>query len=308
MDSALEFHSLRRSYITHRIEDGHDPLFVQQQVGHDHASTTAIYTCVSSDFRTRSLRRVLDATVEAALRSLLDCARCGRRTSKSAEWSDGPICRTCYERRDARPRQLPCCGTDRLLPGRDTDGTPICRAYASIARDFFCERCALRGVPARRTSLRTLHTLRHAQPSPRQRHWPRRPSAATAGHHPAGDGPTQEPPDLTPKPQRRPSPPRLGRRNRRAHPRWAAPGTTLRTVAHLRDLLMDSGVLPRVDRQLMLYERWLTERLGVIEDPEHCRLLQISPPGTRCGACGARPTRRLWDVPRSARRNRRSLR
>ncbi|MEU0375629.1 tyrosine-type recombinase/integrase [Streptomyces sp. NPDC006283] len=64
LDPALEFHSLRRSYITHLIEDGHDPLFVQQQVGHDHASTTAIYTCVSSYFRTRSLRRVLDATIE----------------------------------------------------------------------------------------------------------------------------------------------------------------------------------------------------------------------------------------------------
>ncbi|MFD9419979.1 tyrosine-type recombinase/integrase [Streptomyces goshikiensis] len=58
LDPALELHSLRRSYITHLIEDGHDPLFVQHQVGHDHASTTAIYTCVSSDFRTRSLRRV----------------------------------------------------------------------------------------------------------------------------------------------------------------------------------------------------------------------------------------------------------
>ncbi|MFF4350395.1 tyrosine-type recombinase/integrase [Streptomyces sp. NPDC001530] len=67
-DAALEFHSPRRSYITHLIEDSHDPLFVQQQVGHDHASTTAIYTCVSSDFRTRSLRCVLDATIEAALR------------------------------------------------------------------------------------------------------------------------------------------------------------------------------------------------------------------------------------------------
>lgn len=54
LDPALEFHSLRRSYITHLIEDGHDPLFVQHQVGHDHASTTAIYTCVSSDFRARS--------------------------------------------------------------------------------------------------------------------------------------------------------------------------------------------------------------------------------------------------------------
>ncbi|MGI5429654.1 tyrosine-type recombinase/integrase [Streptomyces sp. CA-179760] len=29
LDPALEFHSLRRSYITHLIEDGHDPLFVQ---------------------------------------------------------------------------------------------------------------------------------------------------------------------------------------------------------------------------------------------------------------------------------------
>ncbi|SCF72168.1 site-specific integrase [Streptomyces sp. Ncost-T10-10d] len=68
LDPALELHSLRRSYITHLIEDGHDPLLAQQQVGHDHASTTAIYTCVSFNLRTRSLRRVLEATIEAALR------------------------------------------------------------------------------------------------------------------------------------------------------------------------------------------------------------------------------------------------
>jgi site-specific recombinase XerD len=59
----LDFHSLRRSYVTHLIEAGWDPLFVQHQVGHEHASTTAIYTCVSSDFRTRTLRRALDATL-----------------------------------------------------------------------------------------------------------------------------------------------------------------------------------------------------------------------------------------------------
>ncbi|MGP3965761.1 tyrosine-type recombinase/integrase [Nonomuraea sp. 3N208] len=57
----------RRSYVTHLIEDGWDPRFVQEQVGHEHASTTAIYTCVSSDFRTRTLRRHLDATVAAPL-------------------------------------------------------------------------------------------------------------------------------------------------------------------------------------------------------------------------------------------------
>ena len=68
-DDGLDFHSFRRSHVAHLIEDGWDPRFVQEQVGHEHASTTSIYTCVSSDFRTRTLRRHLDATIAAALRS-----------------------------------------------------------------------------------------------------------------------------------------------------------------------------------------------------------------------------------------------
>jgi site-specific recombinase XerD len=67
LPDGLDFHSLRRSYVTHLIEGGWDPLFVQQQVGHEHASTTSIYTCVSSDFRTRTLRRALDQTMHDAL-------------------------------------------------------------------------------------------------------------------------------------------------------------------------------------------------------------------------------------------------
>ncbi|GAA2565531.1 MULTISPECIES: tyrosine-type recombinase/integrase [Streptomyces] len=68
LDDGLDFHSFRRSYVTHLIEQGMDARFVQEQVGHEHASTTAIYTCVSSDFRTRTLRRALDATMQATLR------------------------------------------------------------------------------------------------------------------------------------------------------------------------------------------------------------------------------------------------
>jgi integrase/recombinase XerC len=68
LDAALDLHSLRRAYVTHLIEDGWDPRFVQEQVGHEHASTTSLYTCVSSDFRIRTLRRVLDQTTQAALR------------------------------------------------------------------------------------------------------------------------------------------------------------------------------------------------------------------------------------------------
>lgn len=67
LDEVLDFRSFRRSYVTHLIEDGWDARFVQEQVGHDHASTTSIYPCVSSDFRTRTLRRALDETLGAAL-------------------------------------------------------------------------------------------------------------------------------------------------------------------------------------------------------------------------------------------------
>jgi site-specific recombinase XerD len=63
----IGLHCLRHSYVTRLIEDGYDPLFVQQQVGHSYASTTALYTSVSSDFRTRTLRRVLDSSVTRAL-------------------------------------------------------------------------------------------------------------------------------------------------------------------------------------------------------------------------------------------------
>jgi site-specific recombinase XerD len=66
-ERVLDFHSLRRSYVTHLIEDGWDPRFVQDQVGHEHASTTSIYTGVSSDFRVRTLRRALDNIVTAAI-------------------------------------------------------------------------------------------------------------------------------------------------------------------------------------------------------------------------------------------------
>jgi site-specific recombinase XerD len=54
------------TYGTHLVEDGFDALFVQQQVGHEHSSTTSLYTAVSSDYRTRMLRTALDGAVARA--------------------------------------------------------------------------------------------------------------------------------------------------------------------------------------------------------------------------------------------------
>jgi site-specific recombinase XerD len=49
----LELHCLRHSYITHLIEFGYPERFVQDQVGHRYASTTALYTWVSDEYRNR---------------------------------------------------------------------------------------------------------------------------------------------------------------------------------------------------------------------------------------------------------------
>ncbi len=53
-------HCLRHSYATQLIEEGWDALFVQRQLGHAWASTTAIYTGVSGEYQNRMLRDVLD--------------------------------------------------------------------------------------------------------------------------------------------------------------------------------------------------------------------------------------------------------
>jgi integrase/recombinase XerC len=60
LDSFLHPHCLRHSYITHMIEDGADPFFVQSQAGHAWGSTTALYTNVGSDYMNNALAGVLE--------------------------------------------------------------------------------------------------------------------------------------------------------------------------------------------------------------------------------------------------------
>lgn len=51
LDDSPDFHSLCRSHVTYLVEIGYDTFFFQQQVGHEHASTTSIYTRLSPDYR-----------------------------------------------------------------------------------------------------------------------------------------------------------------------------------------------------------------------------------------------------------------
>ncbi|MFF5088961.1 tyrosine-type recombinase/integrase [Streptomyces niveus] len=60
----LELHCLRHTYITHLIEFGYPERFVQEQVGHAYASTTALYTWVSDEYRNRLLEASLARRLE----------------------------------------------------------------------------------------------------------------------------------------------------------------------------------------------------------------------------------------------------
>ncbi|MFF9984622.1 tyrosine-type recombinase/integrase [Streptomyces erythrochromogenes] len=59
LDEDLDLHCLRHSYITHLTEFGYPARFVQEQVGHSHAATTAIYMGVSNEYRNKLLESSL---------------------------------------------------------------------------------------------------------------------------------------------------------------------------------------------------------------------------------------------------------
>jgi site-specific recombinase XerD len=64
LPAELDLHCLRHSYITHLVEFDYPERFVAEQAGHRYASTTAIYTGVSDDYRNRLVRRSLEARPE----------------------------------------------------------------------------------------------------------------------------------------------------------------------------------------------------------------------------------------------------
>ena len=67
IDSTLDLHSLRHSYVTHLVEFDYPERFIQEQVGHAFSSTTAVYIGVSNEYRNRLLTQALHARYGRAL-------------------------------------------------------------------------------------------------------------------------------------------------------------------------------------------------------------------------------------------------
>ncbi|MEU1217364.1 hypothetical protein ABZ424_34305 [Streptomyces sp. NPDC005790] len=47
-----------------------------------------------------------------------------------------------------------------------------------------------------------------------------------------------------------------------------------RAAAHLRELLMNCGILPAIDKRICSFERWLIEHLASIPDPDHAQIIR----------------------------------
>ena len=208
------------------------------------------------------------------------CARCGRFGCFAAVWPDGPVCRTCECRALKIRGRCPDCGEQRVLPGlRSADAAAICTRCADFRPSYACSRCGQEdqlharrrctrctlsdqltgllddGTGRIRPELLPLHEILVAMDNPRTGlNWLQgrspNPAAAAKLLRGLGNGSIA----LTHEAFHQLQP-------------W-------RAAAHLRDLLMSCGLLPLVDKQVCLFERWLGEHLASITDPEHEQIVR----------------------------------
>lgn len=205
----------------------------------------------------------------------LFCARCARPIRIGANrLQHRYVCRTCYTRAMETYDTCTGCGIHRLTPGIAPGGGPLCAECAEDIGDLTCRRCGEERLRYEHGNCGRCVLAERLLPL-------------------LDDGTGAVRPELVPlfDALRMIDRPRSGlgwiarphvQRNLRALATGEVPLThdgldaltPWRSVAYLRDLLMQAGVLPVVDRQLVLFERWLKEWLAGIEDADHRKLLE----------------------------------
>jgi hypothetical protein len=221
----------------------------------------------------------------------LECARCGRplrlptRTPPKPDprgrvwvairnWPEGRICSGCVAMACENYGTCPGCGVHRLLPGLRPDGRVCCTDCAGGIGDFTCTRCGREGwIHCRGLCGRCVLASR------------------LRDHLDNGAGEIR--PELVPfydrvvamsrprvgilwlsKPHVPPILHALARSQVPLSHQGLSTLSPLKSVVHVRDLLIASGVLPPIDRHLVLLEQWLPGWLGQVSDPTHRQIMQ----------------------------------
>ncbi|EWM12030.1 hypothetical protein [Kutzneria sp. 744] len=201
------------------------------------------------------------------------CVRCDRYSQPAVRW-EGPVCRPCIKRATRNRGCCPHCGNHRLLPGRDDTGHPICRDCAGIARSFFCRRCHHEGLLVsdklcERCTLtdRLTTVLDDGTGQPRAELLPLLDKLRLTDTPHSGLTWLDKPGTADLLTALATGATAISHDALAAHPAW-------RKATYLRELLIVCGILPPIDKQLMLFQRWLDTQLDAVADAEHRALLQ----------------------------------
>jgi hypothetical protein len=73
------------------------------------------------------------------------CSRCAQHWRFGFNWPEGYVCRSCVTRAVKTRGRCPKCRVERLLVGRDGDDRPICVRCAGITTCFTCSTCGTEG-------------------------------------------------------------------------------------------------------------------------------------------------------------------
>jgi len=75
------------------------------------------------------------------------CCRCGKQRGITAHWPMGPVCDRCYDAVLRSPAECGRCRTSQPLIARDEDGGGICGPCAGFGIDYTCRNCGRAGYP-----------------------------------------------------------------------------------------------------------------------------------------------------------------
>jgi len=219
------------------------------------------------------------------------CARCrrafrpagtGRSTTPDTasglvvlrRWPDGPICSGCFAKAVETYGHCQACRAHRLLPGVGPAGQRWCTDCAGGLGNFTCARCGREGWIERvGTCGSCVLTDRISEL--------------------LDDGTGRVRPELQPLADRitamsrprsgilwlsRPAPQGILRALATGQVPLTHDGlsglTPRRSVIYIRDLMIASGILPPVDRFLVLFEQWWPTWLAGLDDPDHRKVLR----------------------------------